>query len=41
MATPPPPPTRSAVYLRVSRDDGTQTEQNQLLDLRDYAAARG
>ena len=34
-------PTRCAVYLRVSRDDGTQTEQNQLLDLRAYAAARG
>ena len=37
----PSPPTRAAVYLRVSRDDGTQTEENQLLDLQDYAAARG
>lgn len=45
MAAPTPPPARSAtrcaVYLRVSRDDGTQTEQNQLLDLTAYAAARG
>ena len=38
MASSTPPPTRSAVYLRVSRDDGTQTEENQLLNLQDYAA---
>ncbi|MDT0632940.1 recombinase family protein [Rubrivirga litoralis] len=34
-------PTRCAVYLRVSKDDDSQTTENQLLDLDAYADARG
>lgn len=33
--------TRCAIYLRVSKDDDTQTTENQLLDLDEYAGARG
>ena len=36
-----PLPTRCAIYLRVSKDDDSQTTENQLLDLRAYAEARG
>lgn len=34
-------PTRCAIYLRVSKEDDSQTTENQLLDLRAYAEARG
>lgn len=30
-----------AIYARCSKDDGTQTPENQLLPLRQYAAALG
>ena len=37
----PPSPTRAGLYLRVSKDDDSQTTENQLLDLRAYTEARG
>ena len=32
---------RIAIYARVSKDDGTQTPENQVLPLRDYSKALG
>ena len=32
----PTKPTRVAIYLRVSKDDGSQKTDNQLFQLRDF-----
>ena len=34
-------PTRVAIYARVSKGDGSQDEENQLLQLREYCERRG
>src|SRR4051812_48630444 len=37
----PAPPTLAGLYVRVSKANGSQTVDNQLLKLRDLARARG
>lgn len=33
--------TRTAIYLRVSKDDGSQDPENQLLQLREFCGREG